>query len=259
MKYETITYETKDKIAYITLNRPDRMNAINTQLTSELIYSWEEFAEDDDAWVAILSGAGKAFSVGGDIGERYPDAKMSFNPNKRSLIGVQAGDVEVFKPIIAALHGYTLGAAASVALTCDIRICAEDLHFGFSQPRYAIQSVGGPAKLPKWTFPGEAIYYLLTAEHMDAAEAYRLGLVHKVVPMPEDLIPEATRIAQKIMENSPMAIRNTKEAYTRGFGLPLMQAAHISKRCEVRNKTTEDYKEGIAAFREKRKPVWKGR
>lgn len=258
MKYETIIYEVKDKIAYITMNRPDRMNAINGQLRAELIYSFEEFAEDDNAWVAILSGTGKAFSVGADIGEMNTD-QTKFDPTRRSLVGVHVGDVEVFKPVIAALHGYVLGVGASTALTCDIRICAEDMHFGYSHPRFGLESVGGPTKLPRWTFVGEAMYYLLTAEHMDANEAYRLGLVHKIVPTPDDLLPEATKIAQRIMENSPMAIRNTKEAYTRGFGLPLMQAAWISKRLEARNKKTEDFKEGIAAFREKRKPVWKGR
>ncbi|MFC1904853.1 enoyl-CoA hydratase-related protein [Chloroflexota bacterium] len=253
MELKTIIYEKKGKIAYITMNRPEKLNALNIDLRSDLLRCWEDFAGDDNAWVAILNGAGKAFSVGADFGDMSPD------PAKESLGGLQTGEIDVFKPIIATIHGYALGVGASLALACDIRICAEDLHFGYSNPRHGVQSIGGPTRLPRWTFPGEAMYYLLTTEHMDAAEAYRLGLVHKVVPTPEDLVPEATKIAHKIMENSPMAIRTTKEAYTRGFGVQFMQALHISKSADRRNKKTEDYQEGIAAFSEKRKPVWKGK
>lgn len=242
-------YEKKGHIAYFTMNRPDRLNAYTNSMVLEWWHVWNDFRDDDNAWVAIVSGAGTSFSAGHDI--RDPET----GPEPPSI---HYGGVEIYKPIIAAVQGYALGGGCSMALACDIRICAEDAMFGYPQPKFGIMSMGGHQRLPRSTFPGMALYYMLTGDYIDAKEAYRLGLVYKVVPK-DQLMAEATKMAEKLCENSPMAVRATKEAFIRGQQVTLREGLHIAQLVSQRLRQTEDYQEGLRAFAEKRKPVWKAR
>jgi enoyl-CoA hydratase/carnithine racemase len=243
-------YEKKGKLAYVTMNRPERLNAYDNSTVLEWWEIWQDFQKDDNLLVAILSGNGRAFCAGHDIKDMDP------GPEPPSL---HYGGVEVSKPIIAAIHGYCLGGGCSMALGCDIRLCSEDALFGYPQPAYGMMSIGGHQRLPRMTFPGMALYYMLTGEYINAQEAYRLGLVVKVLPNREELMAEATRLAERLCRNAPLSVRFTKEAFSRGQQTSLREGLHIAQLLFKRLSETEDWQEGLKAFAEKRQPEWKGR
>lgn len=245
----TVLYEKKGRIAYVTLNRPDRLNAYNNEMVLEMWHIWNDFRDDDNLWVAILSGHGRAFCAGHDIRDR------DSGPEPPSI---QFAGYELYKPLIAVLHGYCTGGGSTMALACDIRICTEDARFGWPEPKHGLVAIGAQ-RLPRGTFSGMAMYYALTGDFIEAREAYRLGLVHKVVPTKEEALAEAAKMAGKLCENSPMAVRATKEAFLRGQETTLREGLHLAQLVWQRLQKTEDAQEGLCAFAEKRKPLWKGR
>ncbi|MSQ10460.1 MAG: enoyl-CoA hydratase [Dehalococcoidia bacterium] len=256
-------FEKKGHIAYITINRPDVMNAINAATTQELASAFAEFEADDDLWVAIYTGAGdRAFSAGMDLRASAEASASGARPqtgHPGGMAGLTNPRTYLSKPLIAAVNGYALGGGFEMAMACDIVIAAETAQFGLPEvTRGIIAGAGGVHRLPRQMPMKIAMGYMLTGKRMTAAEAHKWGLVNEVVPA-DQLIATAERWANEICENAPIAVRATKQAALKGLDLPLEAAINGSYFWTERMRTSEDSVEGPKAFAEKRKPVWKGR
>ena len=250
-----VLYEKKGRIAYVTLNRPEALNAVNREMSEALEDTWYQFDADPDVWVAILTGAGdRSFCSGADLRQL---ASGTGRPDYRPVHSLGHG-VDVFKPIIGAVNGFCLAAGIDMILPCDIRVAAENATFGMTMTRWGVMASTGASQLPRSIHWAHAMEMLLTAERIDAQEAYRIGLVNKVVPF-DQLIPTCEEYAEKILQNSPMAVRLTKEAAIRGRETTMQESLNIGFSLQRYNRTTDDAKEGPKAFSEKRKPEWKGR
>jgi len=250
-----IDYEKKDHIAYITLNRPERFNALGTELRQQLQEAERNFAEDDDAWVVIYTGAGeKAFCAGMDLKEAAEKGKTEgiTVPSKR----IPA--IEQRKPTIAAINGATYGGGFEIVLRCDIRICSENAIFALAEVKRGLCPPTGSFTLPRLIGMSNAMWLLLGGEPIDAKEAHRIGLVTKVVPLPE-LIPTASKMAQIICQNGPLAVRATKQLARLGMEVPMEYGYRLGLGLIDSVWGSEDAIEGTRAFAEKRKPVWKMR
>lgn len=259
MSYETITYEKKGRIAYVTVNRPEVMNALNARAHEELNEAWNDFKDDDDVWVGILSGAGeRAFCTGNDLKEsagRTPEERAKERP---PFAGITSR-FDCPKPIIAAVHGYCIAGGFETALACDLIIAADNTQFSLPEVKVGlVAGAGGLHRLAR-TAPLKATMGLvLTGKRISADEAYRLGIVNEVVPV-DDLMATAERWAEEIIECAPIAVRLTKEVVLTGLHLPVEDAiARDTAEVKPRLRATEDYLEGPRAFAEKRKPVWSG-
>src|SRR5258708_2601839 len=259
--YKNILYEKRGHIAYVTINRPDRRNAIDPATSHELKAAFEGFKADDDAWVAILTGAGdQSFSAGADL--LAMSAALSGGgegvPMNVPFGGITRG-YECWKPIIAAINGYCLAGGLEIALSCDIRVAAEHAQFGLPEPRRAIiPAAGGTQRLPRSVPLAFAMELLLTGDRFDAQTALRFGLVSRVVPQAE-LMATAEAIAGRILECGPLAVRAIKQAVLRGREMSLEDGLRLEGQLAGPIFGTEDAREGPRAFAEKRKPAYKGR
>lgn len=261
-----VNYEKKEKIAYISLNRPEKLNSLNPELLNELAHVWIDFKDDESLWVAILSGEGKAFCTGADFAkfgafDSYPTLKDPTPPTPVSTspaILASPNRYGVTKPVIGAIHRYALGGGFWVALETDIRIATEDTLFGFPEPKF-----GNAIKLalPFLTCTSPALAYelLYVGDRITAQRAYEGGLINKVVPNREELMPAATAIAERICENGPLAVRTMKEAIMRWRTLTFQNMYTLMEYICKPSWESEDFEEGRKAFLEKRKPVWKGK
>ncbi len=261
MAYDYVIYEKKEHIAYVTINRPEVMNALHPPAHEELCAVWDDFRDDSEMWVAIVTGAGsRAFSAGNDL--KYSAARdggRATQPDPPSGFGGLTERFDCYKPIIAAVNGYALGGGFEIALACDIIIAAEHARFGLPEPTVGLMAgAGGIDRLPRQLPLKVAMGMILTGRHITAQEAYRIGLVNEVVPL-EDLIPCAERWAQDIIRCSPLSIRASKEGAMKGLNLPLEASMNNSYRIDQTLLLSEDSIEGPQAFAEKRKPRWKGR
>lgn len=248
-----LIYEKKDRIAYITLNRPEKMNALNSELLDELAKTWVDFRDDDNLWVAVLTGAGKAFCVGADfqsIGE--PGIQIGFN-----VLREDPNNYMVWKPIIAAINGHAIGRGISLTLSCDIRIASETVGFSIPEARFGVIP-GGTDILEHYIPPGIARELLFTGDSITAQRAYEIGLVNKVVPQ-EKLLSEATAMAERLCENSPLALRGIKEMLSRSKDLDYRTAVALYENVNARLLKSKDFSEGMKAISDKRKPKWQGR
>ncbi|MFC1941255.1 enoyl-CoA hydratase-related protein [Chloroflexota bacterium] len=260
MAYNYVIYEKKERIAYVTLNRPEVMNALHLPAHEELWGVWCDFRDDPEVWVAILTGAGeRAFSVGNDL--KY-QAAHGGEPNPVLIPGGFGGITNRFdcnKPIIAAVNGYALGGGFEIALACDIIIAAEHARFGLPEPSVGLAAgAGGVHRLPRQVPLKVAMGMMLTGRHITAEEAYRIGLVNEIVPL-NDLIPCAERWAQEILRCAPLAVRATKEGAMKGLDIPLEVAMNNNYYIWQVMRNSEDFIKGPKAFAEKRPPQWKGR
>jgi enoyl-CoA hydratase/carnithine racemase len=247
---DLVLYEVKDQIAYITLNRPEKLNAINSEMVTELSKTWDRFEEDPDSKVAILSGAGKAFCGGADItpGALEPGTVRRAFP---------VNGIQVLKPIIGAVHGLAMGAGSGLAIRgCDLTVAAEDAQFGFPEARAG--RVGGVIEYrPYMTFKHSMEFYLL-GTWFDAQKAYEVGLVNKVVPMAE-LMATAVSWAEQLKKLAPLSLRIIKYGMYKIMDTPVAQAEREFKKFVQTQFDSEDFKEGARAFQEKREPKFKGR
>lgn len=242
-------YEKKGKIAYVTLNRPDKMNALNTELINELAETWVDFRDDDNLWVAILTGAGKAFCVGADY-QSINDPGFTTTPIENP------SHYQIWKPVICAINGHALGRGMGLALGCDIRIAAEAAEFGCPEPKFG--TVTRVDVFEPYLPYGMASELLLIGDSINAQRAYELNLVNKVVPQ-QQLLSEATAIAERLCENAPLAVRGIKEMLTKNKDLSRTEADELFETIKARVRRSEDRQEGMNAFKEKRKPRWQGR
>lgn len=250
-----VLYEKKDHIACITLNRPERLNALSRELSQQLREAEASFAEDDDAWVAIYTGAGnRAFCAGRDLKE----ATELDSRGERTLPSRGRPPVEINKPTIAAVNGVAYGGGFERALGCDIRICSENAVFCLREVKVGLCPPNGSFSLPRLIGLSNAMWWLLSGEPIDAHEAYRIGLVTKVVP-PAELLTTATRMAEIICENAPLAVRATRQLARLGLEVPMDYARRLGSGLIDSVWGSEDAVEGARAFAEKRKPAWKMR
>ena len=260
MKYNTLKYELDDNIAIIRLSRPDSKNALNRELIQELGDILRAVANDDDVAVIIITGTKEEFAVGADVKEISgiitPTEAYGFSTMiQRVFLEIES----IEKPFIAAVNGWALGGGCELALACDIRIAGENAKFG--QPEIKIGVIpggGGTQRLPRLIGLGWAKQLLFTGELVDATEAYRMGLVNKVVP-PESLLNEAKRIALNLRNLPQLALRMMKSAVNEGINVNLKSALSYETRCFAILFSTEDQDEGMKAFLEKRKPIFKNR
>lgn len=249
-----VEYRQEGRIAIITLNRPEALNALNAQLGRELRDVLVKFRDDNDVWVGILTGAGdRAFSAGADIKEFRPAQDTRTGGGEAVRID------KIWKPVIAAIHGFCLGGGLELALTCDLRIAAENARFGTPEIFVGvIPAGGGMDRLPRFIPRAKAAEILLMGQHMDAQEAYRIGLVNKVVPL-EKLMSTAKEWANTILKAGPLQVRAVKEAMIRGYDMTLDEGLQLERDLSNYVRTTDDFMEGARAFTEKRKPDWKAK
>ncbi|PKB72292.1 MAG: hypothetical protein BZY87_01185 [SAR202 cluster bacterium Io17-Chloro-G6] len=254
MPEKEVIYEIKDGIAYITLNRPEKLNAIDPPMRQLLWDSFQDVKNNPEVRCAIVTGAGRAFSTGHDL-VAMAAGGANEGPSTGDLYVVQSN---IWKPIISAINGICLAQGCGIALGSDIRIASSKAEFGWPQAKRGISSVSGPALLSQVVPRNIAFEFLFTGDFVDANKALELMLVNYVVE-PEEVLPKAEEIALKITSNAPLSIAAIKEAAVKGseMGLEERVAYAQNKRNEVLE--TEDAKEGVRAFAEKRAPVWQGR
>jgi enoyl-CoA hydratase/carnithine racemase len=258
----SLLYEKKGRIAYVTLNRPEARNAMNFEVWDGLVKAWIDIRDNPDVWAAIVTGAGdKAFSAGQDLKEVAEWMKKPVDqrpaqpvPEINPMRGLQT-----WKPVIAAINGICTGGGLELAMACDIRIAADSARLGLAEVKQSvIPGNSGTQKLIRLVPFAKALEMLMTGDFIDAQEAYRIGLVNKVVPY-DRLVAEAEKLAQQICENGPLAVRAVKELACRGIEMSLAEGLRLEVEVGQRLALSEDAKEGPRAFTEKRKPVWTGR
>jgi enoyl-CoA hydratase len=260
MPFQNITLDVSDRVATLTVNRPDKLNALNDLTIAELAEAVEDVRRRDDIGGAILTGAGnKAFVAGADIGELATQGPIEGRERARRGQYVLRRIETSPKPFIAAVNGFALGGGCELAMACHVRIAAETARFGQPEVKLGIgPGYGGSQRLPRLVGQGRALELILTAEMIDAKEAYRIGLVNTVVP-PEDLIGTATGMLRKILANGPVAVAMSIEAVVRGVELPLDEALLLEADQFGLLAATDDMREGMRAFLEKRAPRFTGR
>jgi enoyl-CoA hydratase/carnithine racemase len=262
--YEFITYQVADRIAYVTINRPQVMNAMHAEANAEMRAAFTAFRDDDEAWVAILTGAGdRAFSAGNDL--RATAERTARGEVRRPGVGVGFGGItsgfECPKPIIAAVNGYALGGGFELALACDVIVAADTARFGLPEPRVGlVAGAGGMHRLPQHVGLKVAMGMMLTGRPVPAAEALSLGLVNEVVPQ-AGLMDAARRWAAQMLECSPVSLRITKQSVLAGLAMTaedgMADDRDSGRMAELYD--SADYREGPAAFAAKRPPQWSGR
>jgi enoyl-CoA hydratase/carnithine racemase len=255
---DTVLYELDGHVATITYNRPEALNAINGELRRDLNAAWNRFREDEDAWVGIVTGAGRAFCVGADM----KDGRGSVGEWPGSFweiptINSFESGLEVWKPTIAAVNGYCLGYGLTTVARCDFVIAGDTAEFGFPEVRLGVPTIVGAMRLPGRIGWSNAMEMLLTGERFDAPTAREMGLVWRVVPEAE-LLAEANALAARLVRGAPLAQRATKEMAARGSRLPWEDALRLGESMRRVVGATGDASEGMQARAEGRDPEWRG-
>jgi E-phenylitaconyl-CoA hydratase len=254
-----VRYELDGHVATITYDRPEALNAINAGVRRDLNDAFRRFREEEDAWVAIVTGSGRAFCVGADVRDgtgssgEFPGTFWE-KPTTNSF---ESG-WEIFKPVIAAVNGLCLGYGLTLVTWCDFVIASDRAEFGFPEVRLGVPTIVGAIRLPQrinWQY---AMEILLTGERIGAQRAHEIGLVGWVVEH-DELLDEARRLADRLLAAAPLAARTIKEMAVRGRTLSDVEAIRFGETMRKIAGATEDAREGGQAFRERREPEWRGR
>ena len=260
MPYSTLLFDVTDGIARVTINRPDKLNALNATVISELAQAVTQIETDDSIRGVLLTGAGpKAFVAGADISELASQGPVDGKARAQQGQLVFRRLERCGKPVVAAVNGFALGGGCELAMACHLRVASEGARFGQPEVKLGLgPGYGGTVRLPRLVGKGRALELLLTGEMIDAAEAWRIGLVNRVVPA-DRLMAEAEELLRKILENGPLAVRFVMEAVDAGLELSvddglLLEANHFGLLS-----ATADMREGTAAFLAKRKAAFSGR
>jgi enoyl-CoA hydratase len=255
----TIRFEKKNGIAFIILNRPEVRNAFNQVMIDEIQEALRRIDKDEDIRVLIITGEGKAFQAGADIAELSMMKPMDILRWNEGIVRINASLEKLRQPVIAAINGAAMGGGLELAISCTLRVMAENAKLGLPEVKLGIiPGTGGTQRLPRLIGKGKAAELLLTGDAIGAEEAYDMGLVNKVVPDGQ-VVRAAEELANRIMQNGPIAIEMAKDALEIGKDLPLEHAVQYSQKNCVTCFSTEDMKEGMTAFLEKRRPQFKGR
>jgi enoyl-CoA hydratase len=248
--FETIIYEKKNGIAYITLNRPQALNAVNIKMRDELYEVLPALDDDPEVMVGIIKGAGeRGFSAGADITEFGTTPSQNIARQIRWERDLWGQFLAVSKPLIAAIHGFALGAGVEMSMCCDIRIASEDARFGLPEVGIGmVPTAGGSQTMPRLVWSGMCVGTILTGEIINAAEALRIGLIHRIVSR-DNLLPAAEGAARVIMSRSQTAIKYAKQAINRGLDLSLEEGLEMESRLFGIVLGAEDAKEGIKAYK----------
>jgi crotonobetainyl-CoA hydratase len=260
MAYEHCSIERDGRTLIVTINRPDRMNALHPPANAELETVFNDFAADPELWVAILTGAGpRAFSAGNDL--RWQAEGNAVTVPKTGFAGLTSR-WDLDKPIIAAVNGVAMGGGFEIALACDIILASDTATFALPEPKVGLAALaGGLHRLPRTIGVKRAMGMILTGRGVSAAEGKALGFVHDVVA-PDALLDAAKALAAQICELSPMSIRASKQVVSRSLDTPSLQAAYEGQMAHPAVNAlwkSEDLREGPLAFAQKRKPEWKGK
>jgi enoyl-CoA hydratase len=270
MTEPAVLYEKRDGVAVVTMNRPEVRNAINAEMLCRLADAWQDVNDDPEVRVAILTGAGdKAFCAGADL-DKLVRMMQGLRPaeseyderikNDYSIIykGLLR-NYQVTKPIVAAVRGFCVAGGTEILSTTDLRVASDDARFGLAEVKWSLFPMGGSTvRLPRQISYCNAMEILLTGEQFSAADALRMGLINRVVPG-DQVLPEAHRYAAILNANGPLAVQAVKRSVLAGIGLPPEQALEKEMEIGIPVSMSEDCKEGTRAFKEKRKPVFKGR
>ncbi len=260
MSFTTLLYDVHDGIARVTINRPDKLNALNATVIAELADAVGHIESDDAVRGVILTGAGsKAFVAGADIGELATQGPME--AKARALAGQRTMRwlERCGKPVLAAVNGFALGGGCELAMACHLRVASESARFGQPEVKLGLgPGYGGTVRLPRLVGRGRALELLLTGAMIDAQEAHRIGLVNRVVPA-DRLLAETEELARTILEQAPLAVRLVLEAIDAGLDLTVDEALLLEANHFGLLSSTADMREGTAAFLAKRKPRFEGR
>lgn len=255
--YNNLKYEIKENIAYVTITKEKSLNALSKELLEELLAVFQEINSDEEVRAVILTGAGRAFAAGADISQMVN--LTGIEGHNMMVRGAEVMDYieNVKKPVIAAVNGFALGGGCELAMACDIRIASENAKFGQPEVNLGIiPGFGGTQRLPRLVGKGMGKYLIMTAEMIDAEEAYRIGLAEKVVPA-DELISTCEKVAKTIMSKAPIAIKNTKIAVNNGIMLDLKTGIALEGEATTAPFASSDRVEGMTAFLEKRPAVFK--
>ena len=257
---ETILYEKKDRIAWITLNRPERMNALGRELGQARARALKDASEDDDILVVVMTGAGgRSFSAGADLKQGAEAYYAGSRPDLEAGPEFRFDETECPKVIIAAIDGYALGGGLELSLRCDMRIATEASTFGLPEVRRGRTSGTGVVMLSRMIPLGEAKWMQFTGSHMSAKRAYDIGLIQSIVPDREALFAEAEKMAGEVKLGAPLSVEACKRIIDIGRNIPPEYAEALRNIERKIIDTTEDIKEGVTEFAEKRLPQWKRR
>ncbi len=256
---ESVRYELDGHLATITYNRPEALNAINTDVRNGLNEAFGQFRDDENAWVAIVTGEGRAFCVGADMNDMAGSSGDFAGTfwEKPTLNSFESG-WEIFKPVIAAVNGYCLGYGLTLVTWCDFVIASDRAEFGFPEVRLGVPAIVGSIRLPQRVGWQYAMELLLTGERIDAQRALAIGLAGWVVPH-DELMAEARRLADRLVSAAPLAARASKEVAYRSQELPVLDAIRFGETMRKVAAATDDAAEGRLAAQEGRTPRWQGR
>ena len=261
-----IRYEKLGRVRLITIDRAEKMNSLDFEANDRLVEAWREFDSDDEAFVAVVTGAGdKAFCTGADLKTYTMDFARRPAPEFRSKFTNGPGfggitrNLDIFKPIVAAVNGYAISGGFELALACDIRFCSPNAEFALQDSKWGFHACdGGLIRLPQIVGMGHAMEMILSGERVGAEHACRIGLVNRVVPQPE-LLARTLDYAQMLATRSPLSHRFAKEVIKRSMGMHMDEALRLESSSFHDVGQTEDLAEGTTAFRERRPAAFKGR
>jgi len=257
--YKTILLEKRKGIGYLTLNRSEVRNAFNQEMIDELRDALRLIDRDEEIKVLIITGAGKAFQAGADIAELSVMTPLDILRWNEGIVRINAALEKLRQPVIAAINGAAMGGGVELAISCTLRVIAESAKMALPEVKLGIiPGTGGTQRLPRLIGKGRAAELLLTGDIINAHDAYHMGLVNKVAPS-DKVVEAAEELALRIMANAPIAVEMAKDALEIGKDLPLEHAVQYSQKNCVTCFSTEDMKEGMAAFLEKRKANFKGK